>query len=209
MMVQASRGRFNSSTSPRHWGNSNRVLAPGGLAAVAALSSPQRLPLRGLVASRVNIGPPHPRPTEMQTLFEDAGFTIREQHRVHRSTCTSFFTDVITVGSKPGTPHDDKGDELRAYLFAKRLDELGSCLRRTSYRDLDAAGAVAREPGVGSVVAEVQSDLVRDDTIPTGFIATGSLKLTPASARSSIRDQAGERNSQDRSTGLDHSSRTT
>src|SRR5258707_14729531 len=99
-----------------------------------------------------------------------------------------------------------RGDELRAYLFAKRLDELGSCLRRTSYRDLDAAGAVAFEPGVGGVVAEVQCDLVRDDTIPTGFFPTGSLKLTPASARSSIRDQAGERNSQDRSTGLDHSS---
>jgi hypothetical protein len=43
-----------------------------------------------------------------------------------------------------------RGDELRAYLFAKRLDELGSGLRRTSYRDLDAAGAVAREPGVGA-----------------------------------------------------------
>jgi hypothetical protein len=99
-----------------------------------------------------------------------------------------------------------RGDELRAYLFAKRLDELGSCLRRTSYRDLDAAGAVAREPGVGGVVAEVQCDLVRDDTIPTGFFPTGSVKLTPASARSSIRDQAGERNGQDRSTGRDHSS---
>ena len=40
---------------------------------------------------------------------------------------------------------------------------------------------------VGGVVAEVQCDLVRDDTIPTGFFPTGSLKLTPASARSSIR----------------------
>jgi hypothetical protein len=61
-----------------------------------------------------------------------------------------------------------RGDELRAYLFAKRLDKLGSCLPRTRYRDLDAAGAVTREPGVGGVVAEVQCDLVRDDTIPTG-----------------------------------------
>ena len=72
------------------------------------------------------------------------------------------------------------GDELRAYLLAKRLDELGRCLRRTSYRDLDAAGALAREPGVGGVVAEVQCDPVRDDTIPTGFFPTGSHKLTPA-----------------------------
>src|SRR5258707_15863539 len=67
-----------------------------------------------------------------------------------------------------------RGDELRAYLFAKRLDELGSCLRRTSYRDLDTAGAVAREPGVGGVVAEVQCDLVRDDAIPTGFFPSSS-----------------------------------
>jgi hypothetical protein len=118
----------------------------------------------------VNVGPHHPRPTEMQTLFEDAGFTIREQHRVHRPTWTRFFTDGITVGSKPGTPHDDRGDELRAYLFAKRLDELGSCLRRTSYRDLDAAGGVAREPGAGGVVTEVQCDLVRDDT-PDGLLS--------------------------------------
>jgi hypothetical protein len=83
-----------------------------------------------------------------------------------------------------------RGDELRAYLFAKRLDKLGSCLPRTRYRDLDAAGAVTSEPGVGGVVAEVQCDLVRDDTIPTGFFPTGSLKLTPASARSSIRDHS-------------------
>ncbi len=67
-----------------------------------------------------------------------------------------------------------RGDELRAYLFAKRLDELGSCLSRTSYRDLDTASAVAREPGVGGVVAEVQCDLVRDDTIPTGFFPSSS-----------------------------------
>jgi hypothetical protein len=72
----------------------------------------------------------------------------------------------------------------------RRLDELGSCLHRTSYRDLDAAGAVARGPGVGGVVAEVQCDRVRDDTIPTGFFLTGSLKLTPACARSSIRDHS-------------------
>ena len=100
---------FQFFDQPAALGEFHRVLAPGGLAAVAALSPPQRLPLRGLVASRVNIGPHHPRPTEMQTLFEDAGFTIREQHRVHRPTWTRFFTDVITVGSKPGTPHDDKG----------------------------------------------------------------------------------------------------
>ena len=67
-----------------------------------------------------------------------------------------------------------RGDELRAYLFAKRLDKLGSCLPRTRYRDLDAAGAVAREPGVGGVVAEVQCHLVRDDTIPTGFFPSSS-----------------------------------
>jgi len=64
--------------------------------------------------------------------------------------------------------------------------------------DLDAAGAVAGEPGVEGVVAEAQCDLVRDDTIPDALFPTGSLKFTPTSARSSI--------SQDRSTSLDYSS---
>jgi ubiquinone/menaquinone biosynthesis C-methylase UbiE len=86
---------FQFFDQPAALGEFHRVLAPGGLAAVAALSPPRRLPLRGLVASRVNIGPHHPRPTELQALFEDAGFTIREQHRVHRPTWTRFFTDVI------------------------------------------------------------------------------------------------------------------
>ena len=52
---------FQFFDQPAALGEFHRVLAPGGLAAVAALSPPRRLPLRGLVASRVNIGPHHPR----------------------------------------------------------------------------------------------------------------------------------------------------
>jgi ubiquinone/menaquinone biosynthesis C-methylase UbiE len=51
----------------------HRVLAPGGLAAVATLSPRQPLPLHRLSANRLN--PAHnPSPEEMRRLFEGAGF---------------------------------------------------------------------------------------------------------------------------------------
>jgi len=57
----------------------HRVLAPGGLAAVATLSPRQPLPLHRLSASRLN--PAHnPSPTEMRALFEGAGFGVSDQH---------------------------------------------------------------------------------------------------------------------------------
>jgi ubiquinone/menaquinone biosynthesis C-methylase UbiE len=80
----------------------HRVLAPGGLAAVATLSPTHRLPLQGRLGGLVTFGPHHPRLEEMQTLFTDGGFTIRTQHRVHRPAWTRLVSDVITVGSKPG-----------------------------------------------------------------------------------------------------------
>jgi ubiquinone/menaquinone biosynthesis C-methylase UbiE len=82
----------------------HRVLAPGGLAAVATLSPPQRLPLQGLLAHRFDLGPHHPRPDEMRSLFTDAGFLVGTQRRVDRPAWTRFITDVITVGSKPDAP---------------------------------------------------------------------------------------------------------
>ena len=78
----------------------HRVLAPGGLAAVATLSPRQRLPLHRLSANRLN--PAHnPSPSEMRALFEDAGFRVDDQHRVRRPIWTQVLSDLITIGVKP------------------------------------------------------------------------------------------------------------
>ncbi|MEZ0367238.1 class I SAM-dependent methyltransferase [Mycobacterium sp. pUA109] len=76
-----------------------RVVAPGGMVAVATMSPRRRLPLHRFTARRLN--PAHsPSPSEMRVLFEDAGFTVSDQHRVHRPTWTKVVSDLITVGSK-------------------------------------------------------------------------------------------------------------
>jgi ubiquinone/menaquinone biosynthesis C-methylase UbiE len=78
----------------------HRVLAPGGTAAVATLSPRQALPLHRLSANRLN--PAHnPSPAEMRALFEDAGFRVDDQHRVHRPVWTRVLSDLITIGVKP------------------------------------------------------------------------------------------------------------
>jgi ubiquinone/menaquinone biosynthesis C-methylase UbiE len=77
-----------------------RVLAPGGLAAVATLSPRQPFPLHTLSANRLN--PAHnPSPHEMRTLFDSAGFNVSDQHRVRRPAWTRVLSDLITVGIKP------------------------------------------------------------------------------------------------------------
>ncbi|OBI50007.1 SAM-dependent methyltransferase [Mycobacterium kyorinense] len=77
----------------------HRVLAPGGLAAVATLSPRRTLLLHNLSANRWN--PSHnPSPPEMRGLFEDAGFTVSEQHRVQRPVWTKILSDLLTVGIK-------------------------------------------------------------------------------------------------------------
>jgi SAM-dependent methyltransferase len=76
----------------------HRVLAPGGLAAVSTLSTRQLLP-QGPATSRWKPAH-HPSPAEMRRLFEDAGFTIAEQHRVRRPLLTRALSDLITVGIK-------------------------------------------------------------------------------------------------------------
>jgi ubiquinone/menaquinone biosynthesis C-methylase UbiE len=78
----------------------HRVLAPGGLAAVATLSPRQPLPLHRLSANRLN--PAHnPSPEEMRKLFEGAGFRVHDQHRVRRPAWMRVLSDLITIGIKP------------------------------------------------------------------------------------------------------------
>ena len=78
----------------------HRVLAPGGLVAVATLSPRQPRPLHWLSANRFN--PAHnPSPAEMRALFEGAGFRVSDQHRVRRPAWTRVLSDLITVGIKP------------------------------------------------------------------------------------------------------------
>ena len=42
----------------------------------------------------------NPSPDEMRELFEGAGFTISDQHRVERPRWTQLVSDLITVGTK-------------------------------------------------------------------------------------------------------------
>ena len=78
----------------------HRVLASGGIAAVATISPPLPAPLRRLSANPAN--PAHnPSPAEMRTLFADAGFTLTRQNRVNRPLWTRGVWDLITVGTKP------------------------------------------------------------------------------------------------------------
>jgi SAM-dependent methyltransferase len=76
----------------------HRVLAPGGLAAVSTLSARQPF-LQGPSTSRWKVAH-HPSPAEMRRLFEGAGFTVAEQHRVRRPLLTWAISDLITVGIK-------------------------------------------------------------------------------------------------------------
>jgi SAM-dependent methyltransferase len=75
-----------------------RVLAPGGVAAVSTLSARQPL-LQGPSTSKWKVAH-HPSPAEMRRLFEGAGFTVAEQHRVRRPLLTRAISDLITVGIK-------------------------------------------------------------------------------------------------------------
>lgn len=76
----------------------HRVLSPGGLAAVSTLSARHLIPQRP-ATSRWKAAH-HPSAAEMRGLFEDAGFTVAEQHRVRRPPITRAISDLITVGIK-------------------------------------------------------------------------------------------------------------
>jgi ubiquinone/menaquinone biosynthesis C-methylase UbiE len=75
-----------------------RVLAPGGLAAVVTLSSRQSL----VPLPTINSWKPQHNPSsaEMRRLFERAGFTVSDQHRVRRPPWMWAVSDAITVGTK-------------------------------------------------------------------------------------------------------------
>ncbi len=77
-----------------------RVLAPGGMAAVTAMSPRLTDPLKRLSGIRWNPAQ-QPTPSEMRTLFTDAGFSVTDQHRVARPAWTLLVSDLITVGVKP------------------------------------------------------------------------------------------------------------
>jgi ubiquinone/menaquinone biosynthesis C-methylase UbiE len=77
----------------------HRVLAPGGLAAVTAISPRRRLRLRWLSDHR-RFPAHNPTPPQMRALFEGAGFTVKEQHRVRRPAWTMGVSDLLTVGIK-------------------------------------------------------------------------------------------------------------
>jgi SAM-dependent methyltransferase len=76
----------------------HRVLSPGGLVAVSTLSARQQL-LQGPATIRWKPAH-HPSSAEMRRLFEDAGFSVDEQHRVRRPLLTRAISDLITVGIK-------------------------------------------------------------------------------------------------------------
>ncbi|OBJ50616.1 class I SAM-dependent methyltransferase [Mycobacterium sp. 1423905.2] len=74
----------------------HRVLAPGGLVAVSALSARQ-----SMLPSASRWKPQHNvPPAQLRSLFEDAGFTISDQHRIPRPLWTRAISDLITVGIK-------------------------------------------------------------------------------------------------------------
>jgi ubiquinone/menaquinone biosynthesis C-methylase UbiE len=77
----------------------HRVLAPGGLVAVATISPAPPQALQWLSDSRFT--PAHsPSPTQMRKLFEDTGFTVLDQHRVSRPIWTKLVPDLVTFGGK-------------------------------------------------------------------------------------------------------------
>lgn len=86
---------FDQSAALREF---HRVLSPGGVVAVAALSARQPL-LQGPSALRWKPAH-HASPAELRELFESAGLTVSEQHRIRRPAWTRFISDLITVGTK-------------------------------------------------------------------------------------------------------------
>ncbi len=75
----------------------HRVVAPGGVVAVATISPRQFLPVQLFAAGAWS--PAHnPSPAAVRDLFADAGFVVEDQHRVRRPWWTQAVSDLITVG---------------------------------------------------------------------------------------------------------------
>ena len=74
--------------------------APGGMVAVATISPPLPAAVRRLATQESSVAH-SPTPTEMRTLFTEAGFDISSQRRVERPLWTRAVWDLITVGISP------------------------------------------------------------------------------------------------------------
>ncbi len=86
---------FDQPTALREF---HRVLATGGLVAVATLSARHPV-LQGISDNKWK--PQHnPSPAEVRALFKGAGFAVTDQHRVRRPVWTWIISDLITVGTK-------------------------------------------------------------------------------------------------------------
>ncbi|BBZ26482.1 similarity with UbiE/COQ5 methyltransferase [Mycolicibacterium madagascariense] len=76
-----------------------RVLAPGGVVAVATISPRQLLPVQLFAAGAW--APAHnPSPAAVRALFTGAGLVVEDQHRVRRPWWTQAVSDLITIGVK-------------------------------------------------------------------------------------------------------------
>jgi hypothetical protein len=69
------------------------------MAAVATLSPRLQIPLLRWMNTHAAAAH-YPTPAEMRDLFEGAGFTVGDQHRVRRPLWTKIVSDLITVGTK-------------------------------------------------------------------------------------------------------------
>lgn len=79
----------------------HRVLAPGGLVAIATMhpSGPTARPIQRL--TRSPRFPAHaPSPRETRTLLEDAGFKVMDQRKISRPLPSWLIPDLITVGRR-------------------------------------------------------------------------------------------------------------
>ena len=78
----------------------HRVLRPGGIAIVTTFSPRGQSPLARWFDPALS--PAHgPAPDDMRALFEGAGFTVADQHRVRRPRWTALtLSDLITIGTK-------------------------------------------------------------------------------------------------------------
>src|SRR5271169_1556993 len=143
-------GRLTSPLRPAHGRSSTGTGAPERGAMCFAPAKSHSV-VRGGCAGHFRPGTcanPTPTTRSNNIALTDHDAAMLRRRRLHYPRTTSrpsaYLDEVLHLCDYRWV---EARDSLRAYLFAKRLDELGSCLRRTSYRDLDAARAVAREPG--------------------------------------------------------------
>lgn len=77
----------------------HRVLAPGGIVAIATIIPPLPRAFDWLVPEDAGVLR-SPRPDEILRLFTEAGFKVTDQHRVNRPLRTRLVGDLVTLGTK-------------------------------------------------------------------------------------------------------------